>query len=144
MNNDDTLFNSPVATYNTAIVCIGNSCRSIIMHSLFEHLNITNHQYFSFGVKVKESSIMKNTKEVLLKNGISACKNVPQSFKDLQYTGYFDRLIILDKDISLRDLVGVEYKELIRLDIYDPEYEDKDFYQKTFDELLLELNKIIK
>ena len=136
ISNEDRLFMSEVVGFNTLIVCIGNTCRSVILHSLLEHNKKSNHNYFSAGIFVKEKEILDNTKRVLFENAINPCKVIPQSIQDSKFNFTFDRVVILDKSIKIEDLSGISYKKLTRYDISDPEGEDLSFYQNTFSELL--------
>jgi len=142
--SEDILFDNPIATYNTLIVCVGNTCRSVIMHSIMEEQKGVNNKIFSAGTKAKDKSIMKNTVEVLKKNNVKLAKNIPQKISDIEHSGDYDRLIVLDEGIKMTDLVGVSYRKLIRMDIHDPEYDDIEVYDKVFEEIKEQLTLLKK
>ena len=63
--SEDELFASPVSTYKILVLCVGNTCRSIMYHSILKEQNRPNIEVFSAGFKAKKDSISEFTNQIL-------------------------------------------------------------------------------
>jgi protein-tyrosine-phosphatase len=117
------------------IICIGNTCRSILFHSIihsFSNKKFLNYDFYSCGVSVESSFVSSNTSLVLINNNIDIIKFRPQPITDF-FDVYFDDIIILDNTISLPS--QIQFKNFFYFNIDDPFDKDLQEYQKTFDTL---------
>lgn len=127
--NEDLLFDSEVITYKVLIVCLGNTCRSIIYHSLLSNLNKANYEIFSAGINSKNEEISEFTKKVLNENNIPIVKEKSNNIKEYKDIS-FDKIIVLDKTIKASDLMKTK---IIIYDLYDdPHNKNYNDYQNVF------------
>jgi protein-tyrosine-phosphatase len=123
LSDEDKLFYGPIATRKILIVCKGNTCRSVIFHSILKkEKRLLNTEVFSAGVDVKEIDMIDNTKKILNQHNTDIAKNKTNKiseYKDM----YIDDLIVLDSSLKIPDYIKT--KRTIIFDIPDPDH-DKD------------------
>lgn len=127
---------------NILFVCVGNTCRSIMIHSLYENIEGNNVSVFSAGIKAKRKEVSKNAKEILRMEGVTLSKDISEHVKDMDNGLVYDKLVILDRDIKISQIEGIVYRKLYRLDIEDPYDKDLDEYGKVYQKLKEELNTL--
>ena len=139
LNSEDILFYNPISTRKILIVCKGNTCRSIIFHTIMQEYKGVNTELFSAGIDVLNKNIEENTKKILENNNLNPIKTITNKiyeYKDI----YFDDLIIMEDKISIPEYIN--YKRMIRLNIEDPFDKDLIFYDKVFKEIKKEVLNI--
>lgn len=130
---EDKLFDSPIATRKVLIVCLGNTCRSIMFHSLLKELNGYKHsEIFSRGVEVKQNIIEENTIKVLNDNKINIIKDKPNSISDYEKIS-FDEIIVLDETINIEQLPYT--KKVNQMFFKDPYSSGIEEYEKVLNKM---------
>jgi len=122
-------------------VCIGNTCRSPMAETIYRHL--INANVSSCGIRISSSSVNPHTIEILKNRlNINVADKPTTHIKDLNLNE-FDVIYALDKEVSdfLHNL-QLSKSKIIRLLVDDPYGKDITVYDKVYDILLDEINKM--
>ena len=136
--SEDELFNSSVVPYKILVLCVGNTCRSIMYQSMYEQMyntkqfkNKYNTVIYSGGFEVKEDNFSDESLSILKANDIPLSKQSPNSYLDYKDI-HFDEIILLDEKYNKDDLKDFSYKNLKTQHVRDPKDMFKIEYLRTF------------
>jgi len=139
LNSEDILFYNPISTRKILIVCKGNTCRSIMFHTIMEENKGVNSELFSAGVEVSSEIIEENTRITLNNNKLKPIKTTTNKIKEYR-NFFFDDVIVMESTILIPDYI--KYKRIIKLDIEVPFEKDISFYEKVFLKMKKEITRI--
>lgn len=137
--SEDELFSSSVVPYRVLVLCVGNTCRSIIFEAILNSLNKANIDIYSAGFKVKEDFVNERTLYTLNKHNIPSVKEETTKIKSLDDV-YFDKVFILDKNYSSKDITDLNYNEVFSYNIDDPLNNGIEAYEEAF----IEIEELVK
>lgn len=119
--SEDELFSSSVVSYKVLILCKGNTCRSIVFHSIADSLKKANHEYFSAGINVIQEEIEENTIKALSKIIVEPIKTKTNKLSDYEDSELiFDEVILLDNSIDKKMLKNLQYRKITEMFLEDP------------------------
>ena len=133
--SEDKLFASEVVPYKILVLCIGNTCRSVVYESLFNKINKKpNMKIYSAGIRASGKKPSKKTLKVLLINKIPVNKNkISTKIEELKDNRY-DEVILLDNTIVFNSLDLIA-KKVKRYNLEDPYAKNLKAYKKTYKEI---------
>ena len=134
--SEDILFNSEVVPYRILVLCVGNTCRSIIYESILKERRRVNIEITSAGFKSKKREVSKNTKTILKEKEVKLSKERSQNIEEIRKDINYDEVIILDKRYSEKDIKGIKYNRLFIFDILDPFGKEEETYREVYQEII--------
>ena len=134
--SEDELFMSSVVPYRILVLCIGNTCRSIMYEAIYKNKfkNKPNIEITSAGFNANEKSISQSAKHVLSKYNIPISKEIPTNTNSLNDLIY-DEIIVLDKNYGIIDLKAIKHKKASFYDIEDPKGKSIKVYEDVYSKL---------
>jgi len=133
--SEDELFNSSVVPYRILILCVGNTCRSIMYEAILKNQKRANVVIESAGFKAKEDYISENTKRILKENGLPLYNKKPTNIEEINKDITYDEVVILDSKYNQDNLNELKYRKVITHSVFDPEGENFETYEEVFKEI---------